>query len=502
MKIKLIQSTCLLIIFMACLVKLNAQTREEYLYSAMEMADLRAAVLAHPDSMELHEEYLAGFAKPEQAEIEYIKLIPKFPNSATFPIAIAKKLGDFNPKRKQYLLKAAEIDPKNVENWENLASDAAFKGNKDDEIRYIQEAIQANPASLDLKARYVFLFSDDADEFKVKANEFIDKYPNSEQAITIFNIAGIVLKNDADKIQSGERMLKLFPDNESLVFLVAVVRLVDSYIKTEQYDKAIELATKFKDKGEADLGLGEKLSLAQSLKESDARMKAGQFAEAKEQIINIQYRTLNGNDLGSLLMLKKALALDANKEAQAAYDSLIILQAHKPSLASQEAIYRYGAKLNKSNQVVDTDVYQHVMKRAENAKPFSLDSFDSEKKVTLEDLKGKVTLLTFWYPACGPCRGEMPHFENAIKGFDRDKFQYLGINIYREQDKLIKSFLDNTGFSFTPLGASKEIKRDYQIVAAPTNFIIDQQGRIVYSDFTVDAENEQMLTLMIESMMK
>ncbi|WP_313516254.1 hypothetical protein [Sphingobacterium sp.] len=52
------------------------------------------------------------------------------------------------------------------------------------------------------------------------------------------------------------------------------------------------------------------------------------------------------------------------------------------------------------------------------------------------------------------------------------------------------------------LGAPFESKKDYQIVAAPTNFIIDQQGRIVYSDFTVDAENEQMLTLMIESMMK
>src|SRR5690606_19483011 len=107
------------------------------------------------------------------------------------------------------------------------------------------------------------------------------------------------------------------------------------------------------------------------------------------------------------------------------------------------------------------------IKQSKEAKPFSIDSFDSEKKITLEDLKGKITLLTFWYPACGPCRGEMPHFENAIKGFDREKFQYLGINIYREQDNLIKPFLDNTGFSFTPLGASKEIKKDYQIVAAP-----------------------------------
>ncbi|SDK95350.1 Thiol-disulfide oxidoreductase resA [Sphingobacterium mizutaii] len=502
MKTNHIKASCLFIFIFMAILNVNAQTEEEYLYSAREMADLRAAVVANPDSMELNEEYLAGFAKPEQAEKEYAKLITKFPNSAVLQIAIANKLGDFNPKRKQYLLRAAEIDPSNVENWENLASDAAFKGNKEDEIKYIQEAIKANPESLDLKARYVFLFSDDADEFKLKANEFIDAYPNSEQAITIFNIAGIVLKNDADKIQSGERMLKLFPDNESLVFLVAVVRLIDSYIMTEEYDKAIELAMEYKDKGEADLGLGEKLTLAQSLKGFDAKMKAAQFAEAKDQIINLRYRTLNGNDLGSLLMLKKAMALDANKETQAAFDSLIILQAYKPSLASQEALYKYGAKLNKSNEEVDKDVYQLVIKQSKEAKPFSIDSFDSEKKVTLEDLKGKITLLTFWYPACGPCRGEMPHFENAIKGVDREKFQYLGINIYREQDNLIKPFLDNTGFSFTPLGASKEIKKDYQIVAAPTNFIIDQEGRIVYSDFTVDAENEQMLTLMIESLMK
>lgn len=479
-----------------------SQGTEEFLLPAKEMAALRAAVMANPDSMDLNEEYLAGFANPEQAEKEYAKIIAKHPKSATLQIAIANKLGDFSPKRQQYLLKAAEIDPSNIENWENLATDAAFKGNQEDEINYIEQAMKASPDNLDLKVRYVFLFSHNPSEFSAKANSFIEQYPKSEQALLIFNIAGLELENNEEKIKLGERMLTLFPEEESMVFLVAVTRLVNIYIMEGQYDQAIEVATKFKDKGEADFGLGKNLKLAQDLKLYEAKMSAGKYAEAKEQIINLQYRTLNGNDLGSLLVLNKALALDANKETQAAYDSLIIIQSTKPSIAVQEAIFAYGKKLGKTETDVKGDVYQLAISNSKEALPFSIDSFDSEQKVTLDDLKGKVTLLTFWYPACGPCRGEMPHFENAIKDIDRNKFKYLGVNIYREQDHLVQPFIENTGFTFKPLGASKEMKKDYKIYAAPTNIIVDQEGRIVYSDFMVDSDNEQMLTLMLESLIK
>jgi hypothetical protein len=59
-----------------------------------------------------------------------------------------------------------------------------------------------------------------------------------------------------------------------------------------------------------------------------------------------------------------------------------------------------------------------------------------------------------------------------------------------------------TKFSFTPLRGNGEwAKQVYHVRGAPTNFLIDREGRIVYSDFMIDANNERMLELMINSVL-
>jgi len=59
-----------------------------------------------------------------------------------------------------------------------------------------------------------------------------------------------------------------------------------------------------------------------------------------------------------------------------------------------------------------------------------------------------------------------------------------------------------TKFSFTPLrGNGKWAEQVYHVRGESTNFLIDREGRIVYSDFMINANNERMLELMINSML-
>jgi thiol-disulfide isomerase/thioredoxin len=174
--------------------------------------------------------------------------------------------------------------------------------------------------------------------------------------------------------------------------------------------------------------------------------------------------------------------------------------AEDPSPALQTALYGYGAKMGKDQAAVKADIYQNLSVKAKPATPFSLKKYIGEGNASLSDYKGKVLLLTYWFPGCGPCRAEMPFFENVVKQYQNNQLAYVGINIVAEQDEYVIPFHNSSGFSFTPLadvkGRDKGNLENYG--AAPTNFLIDKTGRIIFSDFRTGAENETHLKMMID----
>jgi thiol-disulfide isomerase/thioredoxin len=101
--------------------------------------------------------------------------------------------------------------------------------------------------------------------------------------------------------------------------------------------------------------------------------------------------------------------------------------------------------------------------------PFTLGLYTENKKVSLSDYRGKVVPLTFWFPGCGPCRGEFPHLEHVIDRFSRDSVVYLAINVYGTRNM-------------------------------PTNYLIDRNGNVLFKKFQIEEDSgERTLELMIRS---
>jgi len=99
--------------------------------------------------------------------------------------------------------------------------------------------------------------------------------------------------------------------------------------------------------------------------------------------------------------------------------------------------------------------------------------------VRLEDLRGKVVLVNFWLAECGPCLAEMPDFDRFYQAHRDRGLEILAINMGQSEDAVRKA-VRRINVTFPLLTDPLKITTTrYNVLAAPTSFIIDAQGHLV-----------------------
>ena len=101
----------------------------------------------------------------------------------------------------------------------------------------------------------------------------------------------------------------------------------------------------------------------------------------------------------------------------------------------------------------------------------------------LSELKGKVVLINFWATWCGPCRMEIPDFNELYKKYNKQGFEILGVSLSDTKEQLIDfSKVYNVEYPLL-YGNFKEIDsitRSYGgIPAVPWSFLIGTEGDII-----------------------
>ena len=100
--------------------------------------------------------------------------------------------------------------------------------------------------------------------------------------------------------------------------------------------------------------------------------------------------------------------------------------------------------------------------------------------VTLADLNGKVVLINFWASWCPPCRAEMQAIQHAYADGRDQGLVILAINAsYQDDLQTAAQFAQTEGLTFPLLtDPDGSINRRYRVLALPTTFFIDRQGKI------------------------
>jgi len=112
------------------------------------------------------------------------------------------------------------------------------------------------------------------------------------------------------------------------------------------------------------------------------------------------------------------------------------------------------------------------------APEFSLPNLKGET-VRLKDFRGKVVILDFWATWCGPCRMEIPHFQELTKRHGGRGLVVVGVAMDEPGAEVVKPFVRKNGITYLVLiGDAYTANRYGGVNALPTTFVIDREGRV------------------------
>ena len=102
-------------------------------------------------------------------------------------------------------------------------------------------------------------------------------------------------------------------------------------------------------------------------------------------------------------------------------------------------------------------------------------------KLALQELRGKVVLVTFWATTCTICLAEQPDLVKTCERYRARGLEVVGVAMPYDRLDLIKQHLSKYPMPF-PVVWDKdgEIGRQFRgILGTPTTFIVDKSGRLV-----------------------
>lgn len=103
-------------------------------------------------------------------------------------------------------------------------------------------------------------------------------------------------------------------------------------------------------------------------------------------------------------------------------------------------------------------------------------------RIKLSDMRGKPVVLNFWASWCGPCKSEMPDFEEAYKEYG-DDITFMIVNLTDGKNETVdtaQAFIYSQGYTFPVyFDTDSNGAAAYGVSSIPVTYFIDAQGYLV-----------------------
>jgi thiol-disulfide isomerase/thioredoxin/Tfp pilus assembly protein PilF len=477
------------------------------------VAGLRRAVDLDPDYYEAHQYFIlysnvavtrTGTDEEKKAAAEkvraenqarYERLAAEQPQRAAYQYALGSLHQYSDPDRSlRHFERTVQLDPKCGDAYDSLAIHAEIRGQLERSREYHRKSVEVQPEDVKLWRHYVgSMLGADIDRAVTTGLEMAKRHPDDAASIISY------LATRARTEAKAQEIYELLRTKFAKASVRALTGLFSIYLRTDAA-RALALADEMLALAPDNKEWPVLATYAKAVRDLDGELKAGRAAEALAALEKITLPRY-GVDR-RMLDLAKARAQAALGQKDKAYADLFAVVTLKPTDETLAALHDYGRQLGKTASAVTAELASARAAKAKPATPFTLVNLATGKPVTLDAYKGRVVLVNFWYPLCGPCRGEFPFLQAVLEKYRAKGFEILAINGHDPEEHMVMPLLKGWKLDFLPLKGTEEIVKAYKVRGFPANFLIAPDGSTFYEPppvSTIAAQRE--LELQIEALL-
>ena len=183
--------------------------------------------------------------------------------------------------------------------------------------------------------------------------------------------------------------------------------------------------------------------------------------------------------------------------------ALLVLVVGFASIGYFTTQHWFGPKPATPTLVVEDNEIDEIAKR-QPLDDFTLTDAEGHQK-KLSDYHGNVVILSFWASWCTPCLIELPTFAELERKFYDRGLRIVAVNMDEGDDgkNFAKDFWPKQGFRIPSFfDTTKALSQKFDVEMLPSNFVIDRQGRLVFSGFGANDWNNQQTIDFIDGLLE
>lgn len=103
------------------------------------------------------------------------------------------------------------------------------------------------------------------------------------------------------------------------------------------------------------------------------------------------------------------------------------------------------------------------------------------KKITSQDLRGKVVMINFWATSCVTCVKEMPEMVETYNKYKDSGLEFIAVAMAYDPPNYVLNFVETRKLPFTiALDTQGELAKSFgDIKLTPTTLVVDKDGHVI-----------------------
>lgn len=103
------------------------------------------------------------------------------------------------------------------------------------------------------------------------------------------------------------------------------------------------------------------------------------------------------------------------------------------------------------------------------------------KKITSQDLRGKVVVINFWATSCVTCVKEMPEMVETYNKYKDSGLEFIAVAMAYDPPNYVLNFVETRKLPFTiALDTQGELAKSFgDIKLTPTTLVVDKDGHVI-----------------------